>query len=824
MGELTVPRWSTIVLTAVALLGLLAGSASVGAQTAGAATRAVLSWDTDDTDIDLHVWDGFGNHAYFGDQDALSTGELSTDILYGFGPEDYTETYYETLPEGEPLYFGVCYYGSHWDNDVVPATTITLTIWNPDGSQRTVKRVLRNEKDSFLLGASPQGSVAPPTASFCGNRAAYPESVTGDQTPSEEIANAGCSSTTKRVGAAVICADSITGGGSSYEAWGHVLLNGALSVGDGPVRIDTSAGRITTPAGAPLAIQRGSGPPIPIGTAQVTVETPAVTDTISGRDKLAKIVLGAPVLSPLSVGQLQTAFTNAYGKPPVGGGLNAYLDARDGGGIIFAGSVKLNIAPDNPSSTLAIGIHRTPSHAARIVGGSARFESFSLPGSPWKASLALAYQSGNDQWDASGGVETPVLGLDVEGTIIGGQLDAIGVKISRDVPLGQTGFILRSVRGKVSGMVSPPMRFTAGITGKWGSVPGLDQGVLILDDASLTFGTDLSASMNGEISFGIPRGPVKGKMNIGGRLAPFGVNGSIEGTISIDRVLELSNKGQISISQSKLQAVQSASGKVLGQKTGAATVGMSNNGLGATTEICIPQLLGGCRRHAIGAAMRWDRFGRFSFGGDALEQIGIRSNRARRAQAGGAGSVIRAHGNEPMLIWQVDGQIPGGRLAGPGSAGCRAEKPTRLCSITYDADTNVTTAVAFDPQRGEWQLRSDAALQNPSVERADVVPIVERPAFAQRGSKRSPLARTAKRLALRWTARGPSSKRVQVDVYLSPAKGQPGTLIRANRKARDTVKLRRTDIPAGGQYARLVIKVDGIEAGELWSKKAVWVR
>lgn len=51
--------------------------------------RVVLSWDTDMTDLDLHVISPDGQHVYFGDRLAKNGGALDVDVTGGYGPEIY---------------------------------------------------------------------------------------------------------------------------------------------------------------------------------------------------------------------------------------------------------------------------------------------------------------------------------------------------------------------------------------------------------------------------------------------------------------------------------------------------------------------------------------------------------------------------------------------------------------------------------------------------------------------------------------------------------------------------------------------------------------
>ena len=56
----------------------------------GPSLRFVLWWETDSNDVDFHIRDGKGNHAFYS-QPALATGgELYADVTTGYGPECFT--------------------------------------------------------------------------------------------------------------------------------------------------------------------------------------------------------------------------------------------------------------------------------------------------------------------------------------------------------------------------------------------------------------------------------------------------------------------------------------------------------------------------------------------------------------------------------------------------------------------------------------------------------------------------------------------------------------------------------------------------------------
>jgi hypothetical protein len=127
--------------------------AEAGSTTAG--TRASLTW-SDDSDLDLHVWDDQGNHAFYRNATAIPDTFLTTDDTNGFGPEDFVET----ADGGRRYTFGICLYSG--DN-----LTATLNVTDPDGSQRTFTQALGPVKSEAVLATSPAGAGFVPPAGFC---------------------------------------------------------------------------------------------------------------------------------------------------------------------------------------------------------------------------------------------------------------------------------------------------------------------------------------------------------------------------------------------------------------------------------------------------------------------------------------------------------------------------------------------------------------------------------------------------------------------------------------------------------------------------------
>jgi tetratricopeptide (TPR) repeat protein len=51
--------------------------------------RVVLGWSTDNTDIDIHVKDPYGEEAYYGNRFTRIGSRVSVDLTQGFGPEEF---------------------------------------------------------------------------------------------------------------------------------------------------------------------------------------------------------------------------------------------------------------------------------------------------------------------------------------------------------------------------------------------------------------------------------------------------------------------------------------------------------------------------------------------------------------------------------------------------------------------------------------------------------------------------------------------------------------------------------------------------------------
>ena len=113
--------------------------------------RATLSWDADNTDIDLWVTDPNGERAFYGHPLSYQGGRMSRDITSGYGPEEFS------LKRAKPGKYVVQaqFYG-HRQQIVSGATTIQLALTTgfgtPQQKQQGVTLRLKDRKDQVFVG------------------------------------------------------------------------------------------------------------------------------------------------------------------------------------------------------------------------------------------------------------------------------------------------------------------------------------------------------------------------------------------------------------------------------------------------------------------------------------------------------------------------------------------------------------------------------------------------------------------------------------------------------------------------------------------------
>lgn len=113
--------------------------------------RATLSWDADNTDIDLWVTDPNGERAHYGNALSYQGGRMSKDITSGYGPEEFS------LKRAKPgKYVVQAHFYGHRQQIVASATTIQLALTTGFGTaqqkQQGVTLRLKDRKDQVFVG------------------------------------------------------------------------------------------------------------------------------------------------------------------------------------------------------------------------------------------------------------------------------------------------------------------------------------------------------------------------------------------------------------------------------------------------------------------------------------------------------------------------------------------------------------------------------------------------------------------------------------------------------------------------------------------------
>lgn len=113
--------------------------------------RILLSWNTDNSDIDLWVTDPNDEKCYYKNLNTLIGGRLSEDITRGYGPEEFC---IKEAKEGD-YKIQVHYFGSTVQKKLQPVV-VTAVVYTHFGTQKQEKQVLTlqlaNKKDVYDVG------------------------------------------------------------------------------------------------------------------------------------------------------------------------------------------------------------------------------------------------------------------------------------------------------------------------------------------------------------------------------------------------------------------------------------------------------------------------------------------------------------------------------------------------------------------------------------------------------------------------------------------------------------------------------------------------
>ncbi|KIG11799.1 putative signal peptide protein [Enhygromyxa salina] len=125
-----------------------------GVMPSGPSLRFVMTWETDANDVDFHIHDGQGGHAYYSDRTLASGGLLYADVTTGYGPECFTIS-------GKPAAFPYRFEANYYSRGPMGYGMGKLQILQSDGQGdlRFEDRVYVIMKDSAFVDL---GSLAKP--------------------------------------------------------------------------------------------------------------------------------------------------------------------------------------------------------------------------------------------------------------------------------------------------------------------------------------------------------------------------------------------------------------------------------------------------------------------------------------------------------------------------------------------------------------------------------------------------------------------------------------------------------------------------------------
>ncbi|MBQ9244279.1 MAG: DUF2135 domain-containing protein [Proteobacteria bacterium] len=114
--------------------------------------RIMMTWDADNTDIDMHVKEPSGEEVFYAHNRSRTGGLVSHDVTTGYGPEEFL---HKIAPKGRYEVF-TKYFASHQQSLVGPAT-ITLTFYTnwgrPAQKSESVSLRLDKQKDKVIVGS-----------------------------------------------------------------------------------------------------------------------------------------------------------------------------------------------------------------------------------------------------------------------------------------------------------------------------------------------------------------------------------------------------------------------------------------------------------------------------------------------------------------------------------------------------------------------------------------------------------------------------------------------------------------------------------------------
>ena len=113
--------------------------------------RIVLSWDADNTDIDLHIIDPLGEEVYYGHNKSKIGGSITRDVTNGYGPEGFV---LKKAIDGEYI-IKAKYYGSRQQKKLGPIQVKATVYTRFSSAEEVVQELvfsLKNTKETVTIG------------------------------------------------------------------------------------------------------------------------------------------------------------------------------------------------------------------------------------------------------------------------------------------------------------------------------------------------------------------------------------------------------------------------------------------------------------------------------------------------------------------------------------------------------------------------------------------------------------------------------------------------------------------------------------------------
>jgi hypothetical protein len=632
-----------------------------------------------------------------------------------------------------------------------------------------------------------------------------------------------CGGEALKVGVVGVCAEKIATTGSETVATGHVVLDSGISIGEGPLDIDQETKQLSTPAPVPVALLRSSGT-LALGSTSFTIEAAGSTDPISGKTGLAKVALTGANLGPLGtlrVGGLPFSL-------PLSGSITMYLDSAQDGGLIGAGTLQLPVLGAlHTSAALSLGFYANTPQPVVALGGGVSFGAVDL-GDGWAfEGLDLSYQEPTDTWSAAGGLAVPIGSLHANGSLVGGQLNSLGVEIGgQAVPLGDTGFFFSEFGGAVSGLAKGPLKISASTGGFWG-VPKSPVEPIYLQHVTVTVDLGGAVDFSGKVSLALADdSPLTGEIDLQLGFAPFSATGSFKVTGSLPGV-SLALGGGAGFTTKHFTASEHGDLHVFGL-SGSGDAVISDAGMGASGQLCSPKIFGVGFCQSLAFAGTWKQIGALDvpdmIGGDPQRLVTVPG-----VSAAGHPTAIRVPRGRALLLLAVHGSegAPALRLRAPDGHVYGSARASGPVLVSHQPRFGLTVLTVVHPQPGVWRVSAapgtHAVLQ---VHAQTVRPIklIHAFAVARGGSRHHPLGIHARaRALLRWSSLNlPPEVRVRIVRRSHPHQVGAGVPLAAGLSARDSLKVPVGELLAGPNYFTLQATLHGVPFQDVSFPGAAW--